>query len=156
MKNLFFSFLALFVLACNNNVDSAKDQGMNTGSLKSPDNSGAISGSSQSMFGDADSIEVYFYKDPANQKEFTRLFVTDSSKIDVLVQNLGNQDSAMQECPHDGKVFFYRNGDVFKTVYIATADTCSYLAYVINAKPYFIPMNDSTLRLVSMLKAEAR
>jgi hypothetical protein len=148
MKNISFILLITFIAACNNSTESTKDADTQADST-------TVSGSSQPEFNATDSIEIYFYKDPANQKEFTRSFVTAPSEIRVLAQNLGSVDTTIKECLHDGKMYFYRNGDVFKTVYVSTTDTCRYFAYAINARPYFSPMSDTAYRLINTLKGRA-
>lgn len=148
MKQLFFILLITFIAACNNNAINPENAGTQADSI-------IVSGSGQPDFNATDSIEIYFYKDPANQKEFTRSFVADPSEIAVLVQSLGRVDTTIKECPHNGKMFFYSKGDVFKTVYLSTTDTCRYFAYAINARPYFSPMSDTAYRQISTLKGRA-
>jgi thioredoxin-related protein len=149
MKNLSFFLFVLFFGACNSNVNNHEKTDV-------PDSRSTASINSRPDFGNVDSIEVYFFVDPAKQKEFTRLFITDKSSITALVENLDNQPVVMKECPHDGKIFFYRNGDVFKTVYISTADTCRYFAYAINATPHYVMIDDSAQMLISKFKSLAR
>jgi hypothetical protein len=148
MKNIFFSFLVLLA-SCNNNKNNS-----NANNVLADSNT--ASKNNQPEFSGVDSIEVYFYADPRNQKEFTRTKITNESLTTVLVANLERQTTAMKECPHNGKIFFFRKGDVFKTVYISTVDTCRYFAYAINATPHFVAMNDSSYRLISTLESQAR
>jgi hypothetical protein len=148
MKNISLIPLLLIVAACNNNADHTKKPAVHA-------DSNSISVNNDTVFANTDSIEVYFYKDPARQKEFTKLFVTDKALISVLVGNLDHQSVEMKECPHDGKMFFYRSGSVFKTVYISTADTCRYLAYTINATPHFVLISDSAYSLIHNFKLQA-
>ena len=147
MKNLFFFLIVIFA-ACNNTVNNSNTQAFSSDSNSVAPNNGI-------GFSEADSVEVYFFSDPGKQKEFTKVFVTDTSSINVLVDNLDKQAVSMRECPHDGKIFFYRNGDVFKTVYVSTADSCKYFAYAINATPHYVPISDAAFRLIKQLKSAA-
>jgi hypothetical protein len=148
MKYIFF-FLLVILAACNNNVSNSNTKVISADSISgAPNNRTGFSG--------VDSVEVYFFSDPGKQKEFTRLFVTDTPSINVLVENLDKQPASMKECAHDGKIFFYRNGDVFKTVYISTADSCRYFAYAMNANSHYVPISDAAFRLIGKLKSAAR
>ena len=148
MKNISL-ILLLIVAACNNTVNNTKKKEVH-------DDSSSAFVNNSTGFANTDSIEVYFYADPANQKEFTRLFVTDKASISVFAENLDHQPAEINECPHDSKMFLYRNGEVYKTVYISTADTCRYLAYAINANPQFVRINDSLYNLMNKLKTMAQ
>ncbi len=155
MKNLLFLFLILLCFSCGNNSGSGNNSVKSKLPETATDSSKILAGSKFDLE-NADSIEVYFYKDPTKQNQFTRLFVTDTVSLGVLVENLNNQPDSMKECPHDGKIFFYRGADVFKTIYIATADSCRYFAYAINANKYFVPIDDSAFKLIQKLKAMSR
>lgn len=149
MKNLCLLIFVLSLISCGNNDNNSK-----TAEIAA--DSSFVSTGTKLHLQHADSIEIYFFKDPAKQSDFTRLFVTDTSSVNALADNLNRQPALMNECPHDGKIFFYRGGDVFKTVYISTAGKCRYFAYAINANKYFVPINDSTYTLISEFRSMAR
>lgn len=103
-----------------------------------------------------DSIEVLFYPDPNKQKEYKRLMVADTALINALRTNIVQDTVAHAECPHEVKMYWFRNGDVYKTVYAATADSCRYFAYAVNSRPQYVPMQDSVFALIRSLRPKAR
>jgi hypothetical protein len=149
MKNIYLLIFVISLISCGNNSNDNKTAEMSS-------DSSSVSIDNKLNLPNADSIELYFYKDPAKQNEFTRLFVTDKSSVNTLVENLDRQPGIMNECPHDGKMYFYRGGDVFKTIYVSTADQCKYFAYAINAKKFFVPINDSAYKLIKEFRLLAR
>jgi hypothetical protein len=103
-----------------------------------------------------DSIEVLFFPDPKNQKNYTRLVLADTVAIAALRSNIVQDIVSQTECPHDVKLYFFRGGDVYKTVYGATGDSCRYFAYAINSNPYFTQMEERSFALIDSLRKKAR
>ncbi|RPD48202.1 hypothetical protein [Paracnuella aquatica] len=103
-----------------------------------------------------DRIELFFYPDPADRKNFQQLDVTDTAIIHALTRNVEQEPITQTECPHDVKMFLVRNGEVFKTVYGATADSCNYLAYAINSKPFYTRLDKDAKTLLDSLREGAK
>ncbi len=94
-------------------------------------------------FSQTDSMEVYYFPDEKNQKVFIRHLVSDTLALNSFISFLENPETDTKSCDNDYKMFLYRNGAVYKTVYAATSDSCNYLAYVVNGVSYFMPLTDS-------------
>jgi hypothetical protein len=136
---MFFSVFLVIMAACNSGAKSRKEQ---------PTDSLAIASPELIDLTETDSIELYHYADPANQKAFYRTFIQDTLFIQQIRHYVTNAPVQKSPCANEFKLFFYRNGEVFKTIYAATADTCRYFAYVINGKTIFTDLNDSAMALL--------
>ena len=100
-----------------------------------------------------DSVEFYYYPQPQNQKGFETFIVKDTVFINALTMQLVLPAISRSECPHNMKMYLYKNGEVYKTIYAALEDSGSYLAYAVNGQPYFIPMNNAFKKVLgSMIK----
>ena len=141
--------LSLLFVCCNNAVEesgaAAQKDKVITAPLK-PVLSLALS----------DSIEVLFYSDPQNQKEYRRLVIADTAVIGALRGDIEKDTMAFKECPHHVKMYFFKKSEVFKTVYAATADSCRYFAYAVNSRQYFTGMNNRSYKLIDSLRREAK
>lgn len=149
MKNFFFIFSFCFLFSCSNEPE-------NNSSLASTTENERVTSQPGLNLSGTDSIELYFYKDPGKKKEYTKLMVRDVSAITAFVNNLEKETMQRNECPHDSKVFLFRNGEVYKTIYVATSDTCRYLAYAVHARQYFVPLDDSVSQLLVQWQQRAR
>jgi hypothetical protein len=96
-----------------------------------------------------DSVELLHFNDPANQRIYSRSLIKDTHFIQLISRNVQNQPVQHAACGNDFKLFFFRNGEVYKTIYASTADTCRYFAYIINGQTFFADMNDSALALLN-------
>jgi hypothetical protein len=97
-----------------------------------------------------DSVEFIYYPDPANQKLFKYNIITDSSFLNSLQLNLSGTTGNFSECAHQIKMYLFKNGEVFKTVYVS--DSCQYLAFAQNSKPQFIKMDNYVKPKIDSLK----
>jgi hypothetical protein len=100
-------------------------------------------------FSGTDSIELYHYANPANQREFYRTFIRDSGFIQQITNDIMDTTIQKAPCANDFKLYLFKNGAVYKTIYAATSDTCGYLAYVINGVTYFTHLNDTAKALLN-------
>lgn len=91
------------------------------------------------IFDRADSVELYHSPDPGTQKIFSKTVIADTMIIKSIVKSLKQPAITSDECPHHWKMYFFKNGDVFKTVYFS--DSCNYLAYSVNAQQVFKPLD---------------
>ena len=145
LKHLFLLFLLGFtLLSCNSNCDKrpATDAALAT-----------IEEKEKIDFSETDSVEVIYYPQPQNQKEFETFFIKDSLFINVLTANLATDTLSKAECAHQVKLYLFRRGEVYKTVYAALQPECSYLAFAVNGKPQFYaldaPLQQALHRLVA-------
>jgi hypothetical protein len=97
-------------------------------------------------FDRTDSVELLFYPDPDQQKDYRFIRTTDRSLISSLVRDLKAAPVTKSECAHYKKLYLFENGDVFKTIYVS--DTCRYLAYAVNGEQQFRPLSEETLKLL--------
>ena len=130
-----FSLLALSfsITACgdSNNQQGAKGK------------TNMANNKSTSLFVQIDSVEFYYYRHPHNQKEKETFLIKDSIFVKALVSNHQLKAIEKKECPHRIKMYLFKNGDVYKTVYASVEDSCNYLAYALNGKPFYVALSDS-------------
>src|SRR5688572_12929889 len=86
-------------------------------------------------FDRTDSVELLFYPDPDEQKDYKFKRSADRELIKSLVRDLQSEPIARTVCAHYKKLYLFENGDVFKTIYVS--DTCRYLAYAVNGEQQF-------------------
>lgn len=143
---LFFSVALVALFACGTGANNEKKPAAIT------DATTAANAESIDL-SNTDSVELLHFNDPANQRIYSRSVINDTHFIQQVIRNVQNTPVQHASCSNDFKLFFFRNGDVYKTIYAATADTCRYFAYVINGQTFFTDMNDSALAL---LKAQVK
>ena len=139
---LFFSAALVMLIACNSGKPGEKYKAADTTAVT------PAAPADQLDLSKTDSIELLHYPDPGNQRIYDRSFIKDS----IVIKQIGNfiLDTPVQKspCANDFKLFLFRNGEVYKTIYAATSDTCRYLAYVINGVTHFATLNDSAMVLL--------
>ncbi|WP_207511860.1 hypothetical protein [Longitalea luteola] len=141
----FFSVVLIALVACNAGADGEKKPAAADTTHTAPPPRIDLS--------KTDSIELLHFADPANLKIYSRSLITDTHFIEQIRRNVEVMPVTHGVCGNDFKLFFFRNGEVYKTIYAATADTCRYFAYVINGETFFTNMNDSAR---AMLKAQVK
>jgi hypothetical protein len=97
-------------------------------------------------FDRTDSVELLFYPDPDQQKDYRFTRSTDRGLISSLVRDLKAAPVTKSACAHYKKLYLFEDGDVFKTIYVS--DTCRYLAYAVNGEQQFRPLSEETLKLL--------
>lgn len=96
---------------------------------------------------DADSLVMVFYDDPfmADSLQYTRYYQqvskTDSGGIRMLVDHF-KQPVRIREkplpCRNEGKIWMFREGKIFQTVYFACSKPgCSFLFFIKDGRFYF-------------------
>jgi hypothetical protein len=93
-----------------------------------------------------DSVELLFYPNPDEQKNYKFKRSTDRDLIKSLVRDLKAEPVTRSACAHYKKLYLFENGDVFKTIYVS--DSCKYLAYAVNGEQQFRPLSEETLKLL--------
>ena len=128
-KRLFsLLIVGMFLNACNNKSVGNKEF------ADSENASAAIN------FASTDSVEINFYKPSKQQKEKQTFLIQDTAFISALVVNLNEAPVDKNECSHIIKMYLFNKGEVYKTIYVAMGDSCQYLAYAVNSKSYFVPL----------------
>lgn len=88
-----------------------------------------------------DSVELYIFPDPTDQKHFVRHATADTALIHLLVQNLHSPSIVASPCGHYKKLYLFQKHEVFKTIYIS--DTCGYIAYANNSSQVYKKLDNS-------------
>lgn len=148
--NRFFTLIAamgLLLMACQNDSNTQQVDAADTTT-----NAAATPLQLDSV----DRIELFFYSDPKDRSTVQQREVVDTAIIAAFKQNLQQETTTQTECPHDVKMFLVRNGDVFKTIYGATAGSCHYLAYAINGKPFYTKLHQRSKAILDSLRNVAR
>lgn len=136
----------IFLVGCNNNTTKQPKQepAQQAGQSTLPDLS------------ETDSIELIYYPNPADQRNYERLVLTDTALVRNLTGMMMEDTARLSECPHPVKLYLFRKGDVYKTVYANTSDSCRYFAYAIGAKPVYVPMQVPAAMLLDSLVAKTK
>ena len=92
-------------------------------------------------FSQIDSVECVYPKRANENKGTVSFFIKDSNFINTLKKDLAATQKPAAECTHEVKLYLYKKGEVFKTVYAALHPQCNYLAYAINGQPFFVPLS---------------
>ncbi len=134
LKRLIFLLaLGISITACNNsnNQQRAKEE------------TNMVNNKLTNLFTQIDSVEFYYYSKPQNQKENETFLIRDTLFINALASNLQLQTTEKKECGHFIKMYLFKKGDVYKTVYASVGGSCNYLAYAVNGKPFYAELSDS-------------
>ena len=139
---LFFSAALLMVTACNSGATGEKEKAADSTAVT------ATAMADQPDLSKTDSIELVYFPDAANQKVYHNSIIKDTAFISQITSYVLATPVQKSACANDYKLFLFRDGDVYKTIYAATGDSCRYLAYVINGVTHFTGLNDSAIALL--------
>lgn len=114
----------------------------------------------------ADSLVVVFYKDPYGEdslrytRYYTQVPVTHDSAIAVLLRNLEGRflyEPERRKCRGEGKIWVYREKQVFQTLYFSSAEgECHYLYLLKNGNFYYTRLNQSLEQQLKQWKLESK
>jgi hypothetical protein len=105
---------------------------------------------------ETDSVEVVYFKSPESQRFFTYLPVTDKEFIHDLVSDLSEEVQPENSCLKEGKIYCFKNGQIFNTVYFAYTDPkCGFLRYIKNGNLYCFSISEKTKKKLSDYKKTA-
>ena len=137
MRNTFVAFLfSLLLLSCSQRGSERKESDSTLSEFVRNDD-----------FRTIDSVELYNYPDPKNQRQFSNANSADPRLIELLKSSLRKPSIEKTECIHYRKMYLFRNKEVFKTMYIS--DSCNYLAYAMNGKQVFKPLDQELKQLIN-------
>lgn len=104
-----------------------------------------------------DSVELIYFKQPENQRWYTYLPLTDKSFIDALVNDVSGPVQAETQCPKDGKIYCFKNGQVFNTIFFGYPDDkCNFLRYIKNGVVYHFPLSATVKKKLNEYKQLAK
>ena len=96
---------------------------------------------------EADSLVMVYYDDPfmADSLQYTRYYhqisKTDSGEIRMLAAHFQQQVRVQEKpmpCRNEGKIWMFRKGKIFQTVYFAFSKPgCSFLFFIKDGRFYF-------------------
>lgn len=116
MSKLFLIVFALLATACGDRPsESAGSKPQST------------SVAEETRFSATDSIELLYYPDPANQKNYQVKTTSDTLLIRSIVNDLQGAEVSRTVCPHHLKAYLFSRSEVFKTIYMS--DSCQYIAF---------------------------
>ncbi len=106
-----------------------------------------------------DSIDMHFFPDINDQKIYTRFGVNDSTLIHHITFNeMMNAFAVNPPCEYDTKFFCFADGQVVKTLYVATQkDSCHYIGYIKSGGiAVKINLSDSTANLINTYRKKSQ
>ena len=149
MKNKYFTLFvcAILIAACNNtsnnNDSSVTAEVADTVQLVS------ISDLDPRL-ADADSVAILFYKDPhgTDSLRYTRYYTqynsSNGNEINILKENLIDATvklEKMKSCRSEGKMWVFKKGQIFQTIYFSSKDAnCSFLYIIKDGFFYYSAM----------------
>lgn len=139
---LFLSAALVMATACNSGAPREKEKTAGSTAVTTAAPAG------QFDLSKTDSIELLHFPDPGNQKVYNNTMIKDTTFIRDITGYVLDTLARKNPCANDFKLYLFRNGDVYKTIYAATGDTCRYFAYVINGVTHFTNLNDSAITIL--------
>jgi hypothetical protein len=89
-----------------------------------------------------DSVDIIYYDVAGNDANFKFTSLSDASLIQTLVKDLSSKPVPEADCLKDGKIYCYRDGDVFNTIYFSFSnEQCVQLSYIRNAELHIFKMS---------------
>jgi len=91
-----------------------------------------------------DSVEVIYFRSPDSVRYFTYLALTDKKFIGSLIKNLQQDTVPEFSCLKEGKIYLFKKGEIFNTVFFGYIDSdCSFLRFIKNGKLYCYSLQPS-------------
>jgi hypothetical protein len=98
-----------------------------------------------------DSIVILYYKD--DRYRFYTYYPTDSSALlQTLKLNLKTAKRTGSECPKEGTIYLYINGQIFNTLYFNTSPACRYLSFIFNGRLRRYEISEPLVSALQQLK----
>lgn len=88
-----------------------------------------------------DSVELIYYPDYNEQKEFTNQIKIDTFLQNRIKENIQTDTIGLESQAYQYKVYLFNNGEPYKTLYISTAKGNEFLSYVINGNRFYHPLS---------------
>lgn len=104
-----------------------------------------------------DSLELIFFRTPDSPRYFTYLPTTDKELIEALVSDVSGEVQPENPCMKEGKIYCFRKGEIFNTIFFAYTDPgCYVLRYIKNGKLYHFPLSETVRKKLQHYKQLAR
>jgi len=149
MKNryLMLAFWSMLMAACNNT--SKQNPSITTAEVADTVKLLSIS-ALDARLADTDSVAILFYKDPhgTDSLRYTRYYTqynsNNSNVIKTLLANLNDATvklEKMKPCRSEGKMWIFKKGQIFQTIYFSSKDAnCSFLYIIKDGFFYYSAM----------------
>jgi hypothetical protein len=102
-----------------------------------------------------DSIQVLFYDKEDEDRFYTYLINSDSSKISGLINDLRYDTIAPVSCTRQGKIYCFVDGAIYNTVYFNLDCKIPHFRYIKNARLYHFPMSGENRQQLAIWRNEA-
>lgn len=101
-----------------------------------------------------DSVQIIYFKSPDEQRFFTYANATDKLFIQAFINDLLATTTQEKSCLKEGKIYCYKNGEIFNTVFFAYLDKdCVVLRYIKNGNLFYFEMSDGVKRHLQNYKS---
>lgn len=103
-----------------------------------------------------DSVQIIYFKSPDQPRYFTYIAVNDRSFINALIKDVTDETQIENPCIKEGKIYCYKNGEIFNTIFFAYLDNnCTFLRYIKNGNLYYFKMSDEVKNQLQQYKPRA-
>ena len=103
---------------------------------------------------EADALEYHIIHNSRMPDSDSVFMVNDRELIQQLSELLNAWKIPEQSCDPEGKIYFQKNGHIYKTVYFARTDkNCRYFAYVINGKKHYAAFGSEAVDLLNKMES---
>ena len=104
-----------------------------------------------------DSIELIYFKSPDSTRYFTYLPMNDSSFIKSIIDDVNGEVQPENPCMKEGKIYCFKKGQIFNTIFFAVADkNCTLFRFIKNGNLYYFKMSDDVKEKLLKFKSFAR
>ena len=163
VSTLILCFASAFLLSCNQ-ADSKKVNESSPLTVKNVEENLSILQLDERLI-EADSLVFVFYKDPQGKDSlrYTRFYkqyaTVDSSLVNFVKSNLKEPTTRLErikKCLSEGKIWCFRKGEIFQTVYFSSfSDECSFLYIIKNGQFYYAGISNEMSKKLKELQAKA-
>ncbi len=102
----------------------------------------------------ADSIELRVITDHDRPDADKIHLLKGQDNIRILAAAINGSSIDPVSCDPEGKMYFFRNGTVFRTVYYSTRSNCRYFSFIADGKAYYTRMREDVVIYIRKLAAK--
>ncbi|MET0298926.1 MAG: hypothetical protein ABW036_04165 [Flavitalea sp.] len=105
----------------------------------------------------ADSAEILYFRTPDSSRYFTYLPTRDKAFLGELISNLKQDTVQPITCMKEGKIYLFKNGEIFNTVFFGYLDKeCRFLRYIKNGNLFHYALSEPLQASLEKLKTDAK
>lgn len=102
----------------------------------------------------ADSIELRVITDHERPDADKIHLLKGHDNIRILAAAINGRSIDPVSCDPEGKMYFFQNGTVFRTVYYSTRSNCRYFSFISDGKTYYMRMSEDVVIYIRKLAAQ--